>query len=160
MKKTMVIAIIIVYILSIIAVNFFGLQIKNFDGKIYVKDIECNVVLQRADDSKVEEIPDTFDPGLIWYCFDFVPGTYTENNLETNPNKVTIESHVYPNDADNKRVKYEFSREGTAEGLFYFDEEIATFFFFRANQGLTVTVKAADGSGVSETIFIYPQYFG
>ena len=36
MKKSVIIAIIVVYLGSIVLVNFFGLKVKNFEGTKYV----------------------------------------------------------------------------------------------------------------------------
>ena len=44
MKKTIVIVIILIYIASIAVVNFFGLEVKVFDGITYVESIQCNSI--------------------------------------------------------------------------------------------------------------------
>ena len=44
MKKTFIIIILAVYIASIAVVNFFGLEIKIFDGITYVERIECATI--------------------------------------------------------------------------------------------------------------------
>lgn len=147
----MVIAIIIVYIASIIAVNFFGLSIKNFEGTIYVKSIVCDVLIQREEDNEADKrnIP---NDDRTWYIFSYFDGDYTADNLTENPNTVTIQMHVYPENADNKRVKFVYDKEA-ADGLCVFDEDIATIFFLKKG-GISVTVEAADGSKVKQKLFI------
>ena len=56
MKKTMVIVILAVYIASIAVVNFFGLEIKQFDGITYVSDIICSSITVQ------NETPVTIEP--------------------------------------------------------------------------------------------------
>ena len=157
----MVIAIIVVYILSIVAVNFFGLQIKQFEGKIYVNRIDYELRLIReenADDPEADDITDiadTEETTKIYKTFKYVPGDYTKDNLSENPNAVFIQPRCYPDDADNKRVKYEYDATGEEKGRFYFDKATGTVYFFRGNRALTIRIVAADGSGVSTTLTIF-----
>ena len=157
MKKSMIIAIIVVYIASIVAVNFFGLQVKNFEGKLYVSNIECNVALVDVGDGDTREVKskqDVQNSARTNYTFDFVAGSYdeTDESIQENPNKVTIEYHVFPETADNRNVKFIFDEEA-AKGLVVFKEDIAMFVFLRWG-GLTITVEAEDGSQVKEEIYI------
>ena len=152
MKKTMLIAIIIVYIASIVAVNFFGLEIKNFEGNIYVNDIECNVVLKREDDTQVMVNDQVANDDRTWYIFTFVEGNYSADDLTGNTNIALIEYHAYPDNADNKQVKFIYDKNA-AEGLCVFREDIATIYFLKKG-GISVTVEAADGSKIKEKLFI------
>ena len=55
MKKTFIIIILAVYIASIAIVNFFGLEIKVFDGITYVERIECaTITVRNGNDVKLE----------------------------------------------------------------------------------------------------------
>ena len=72
MKKTIVIIILLIYIASIAVVNFFGLEVKVFDGITYVESIQCNTITLR------NENPVTLSPkqtlgGKPLFIFDFVP---------------------------------------------------------------------------------------
>ena len=152
MKKSMIIAILIVYIASIVVVNFFGLEIKNFDGNIYVKDIQCNVVIQRETNAEVTVNSNVTNDDRVWYMFSFVQGNYDANNLEENPNVAFIDYRVYPDNAGNKRVKFIYDKKA-AQGLCVFNEDIGTIYFLKKG-GITVTLEAADGSKIKEKIFI------
>ena len=56
MKKSMIIAIIVVYIISIVAVNFFGLEMKDFEGLIYATDFAIEIIQPDEDGDKIGEI--------------------------------------------------------------------------------------------------------
>lgn len=160
MKKSMIIALIVVYLASIVAVNFFGLQAKNFEGTLYVSSIECDVALVDIGDGdtrEVKEKADKLDSTLTNYTFDFVAGTYDDSDasIQENPNKVVVQYHVYPETADNRNVKFIFDHEA-AKDLVVFKEDIAMFVFLRWG-GLTVTIEAEDGSQVKEKIYIFAK---
>lgn len=163
MKKTIVIFILAVYIASIAVVNFFGLETKIFDGITYVNDIQCNsVTLQR-------ENPITLDPedylvgGKKAFIFDFIaapdgnPYTTEDESIISNPNTVQINYEVFPHLADERGVTFEFDREAN-EGTVVFHEMSRTFVFIKPNKGITITIKAKDGSNISTQIYIFARY--
>ncbi len=111
MKKTMVIIILVVFIASIAVVNFFGLEIKVFDGITYVEKIECNTITIQ------NENPITLTParelnGIPLFIFEFIPsadGDYTidEESILKNPNAIHINYEVFPHVADETGVIFE-----------------------------------------------------
>ena len=72
MKKTIVIILLVVYIASIAVVNFFGLEIKIFDGIIYVEQIKCNTITVRNENAVTLE-PKQMLAGKPLFIFDFIP---------------------------------------------------------------------------------------
>ena len=154
MRKSVIIAIIVIYLGSIVLVNFFGLKVKNFEGTKYVESIACDVV-HRGDDEKEVKVKEEPNGGVNWYIFDFVPGSYSADELESNPNVVQIDYHVYPENADNRKVKLIYD-EVSAESICVINETNMTVVFL-APEGITIEVVAADGSNVKETMFIYPR---
>ncbi len=163
MKKIIVVLILVVYIASIAVVNFFGLETKVFDGITYVNDIQCNsVTLQRED-------PITLDPedyllgGKKVFLFNFIPAaeghSYTtdDESIITNPNAVKINYEVFPHLADERGVIFEFDKEAN-KGVVVFHEISRTFVFIKPNRGITITIKAIDGSNISTQIYIYANY--
>ena len=91
MKKTIVIVILVVYIASIVVVNFFGLKSEVFDGITYVKEIQCNSVTVQ------NETPVTIESkqmlgGKPLFMFDFIPAdqenpyTAEAESIINNPN--------------------------------------------------------------------------
>ena len=155
MKKSVIIAILIIYLGSIVVVNFFGLKIKNFDGTKYVEEITCSVVHRGSDGAEVKTKVDPSSPETPWRIFDFIPGSYSPDDLESNPNVIQLDYHVYPENADNRKVKLVYD-EAAAEDVCVINENNMTVVFF-APMGITVEIVAADGSNVKESLFLYPR---
>jgi hypothetical protein len=157
MKKTVIIAILLIYLGSLVIVNFFGLKMKNFEGTKYVEEINCSVVHRGQEGMEIKEIADPMTPETTWCIFDFIedPFGYKEEDLESNPNVVQLDYHVYPETADNTRVKLEYDHE-TTEGVCVVNENNMTIVFLKP-MGITINIVAADGSNVSKSLFIYPR---
>ena len=167
MKKTIVIVILVVYIASIAVVNFFGLQIKEFDGVEYVQEIKCNSItvlnenpktygeyIAEKEETEGEE-EETEPEGVEVYPefrFEFIAGKYTKDpeSLANNPNAVRIDYEVLPHLADESQVTFVFEEKNYV----HFDEATKTFVFLRNNRSITVKIVATDGPNVSKTIVI------
>lgn len=158
MKKTIVIVILVVYIASIAIVNFFGLEIKVFDGVTYVEDIMCDSITVH------NQTPVTLEPaqglaGKPLFIFDFIPApaddpyTTEDESIVQNPNAVQLNYEVFPHLADETGVTFEFDTEAH-EGAVVFHELSHTFVFLEPNHIITVTVKAIDGSNKSTQVAI------
>ena len=158
MKKTIVIVILVVYIASIAIVNFFGLEIKVFDGVTYVEDIMCDTITVQ------NQTPVTLEPaqglgGKPLFIFDFIPASdnapYTteDESIVKNPNAVQLNYEVFPHLADETGVTFEFD-QAAHEGTVVFHELSRTFVFLQPNHIITVTVKAIDGSNKSTQVAI------
>lgn len=159
MKKTIVIIILAVYIASIAIVNFFGLQIRIFDGVTYVSNIQCDTVIFHGDNSKVLT-PQQYtgkDKNTPQFVFDFIPapeGTEYTNDIDSltnNPNVIQINYEVMPHLADAANVRFEYDEEA---GIAVYHELSGSFIFMKPNRSLTVTIRATDGSNVSTNIII------
>ena len=163
MKKTIVLIILAVYIASIAVVNFFGLEVRIFDGITYVAAVQCDTVTFHGDNSKV--LTPTQYTGknhdTPQFVFDFIPppaGTeYTADpeSINANPNVVQINYEILPHLADITEVKYEYDKES---GVAVYNEQYGYFIFLKPNRALTVTIRAIDGSNVSTTIIIKGKY--
>ena len=158
MKKTIVIILLVVYIASIAVVNFFGLEVKVFDGVTYVQQIQCNNVTVRNENSVTLE-PKQMLGGKPLFIFDFVPApeddpyTSEDESILNNPNAVQINYEVFPHLANETGVKFEYDIE-TNEGVVVFHELSRTFVFLKPNRAITVTIRAIDGSNVSTQIVL------
>lgn len=158
MKKTIVIIILVVYVASIAVVNFFGLEVKTFDGVTYVNSIVCNsITVQNKNPVTVEANQSLHGNAL--FIFDFIPAaennpyTSDDSSIITNPNAVQINYEVLPHLADETGVKFEYDREAM-EGAVVFHELSHTFVFLQPNRAITITIKAIDGSNESTQIVI------
>ena len=162
MKKTIVIVILVVYIASIAVVNFFGLQIKQFDGVDYVEQIKCDTVtvLNETPVTVLPFIPEPNEAGIAIpeFYFDFIPGTYTTDpsNMASNPNRVRLDYEVLPHTADDSKVGFVFQNVVDANGnlLVGFDESTQTFVFLQSFEMIEVTLKSTDGRGIKTTVRI------
>lgn len=161
MKKTIVVIILAVYIASIAIVNFFGLEIKNFDGITYVDSIQCDTVILRNENS-IELHPVTYlgtNGDIPLFEFVFTPksdGTdYTsdDESVISNPNAIELNPVVFPYLADEKGVKFEYDEESMS-GVAIFREDIRTLIFLKPGKIFTVTIKSTDGSNKSMTVAI------
>ncbi len=159
MKKTVIIAILLIYLGSIAIVNFFGLKVKNFEGTKYVEEITCDVIHRGDDDDKkeVKKVQDPTDTETTWHIFDFIEGSYSfdEDSIESNPNIVQLDYHVYPDTADNRKVKLVYDTEAASEFCFINEDNMTVTFL--APRGITIEIVAADGSNIKTKLFIYPK---
>ncbi len=156
MKKTLIIIILVVYIASIAIVNFFGLEIKIFDGITYVQSIECSTVtIQNENPVTLSPKQQLHDKPL--FIFDFIPApddspyTAEDESVISNPNAVQINYEVFPHLADETGVKFEYDKESN-DGYVVFHELSRTFVFLKPNRIITITIKATDGSNKSTQI--------
>ncbi len=158
MKKTLIIIILVVYIASIAVVNFFGLEIKEFDGITYVDSIVCETVTVQNENALTLE-PTQMLNGKPLFIFDFIPApenapyTSEDESIINNPNAVQINYEVLPHLADETGVKFEYDRNAM-EGAVVFHEISRTFVFLKPNRIINVTIRATDGSNKSTQISI------
>ena len=160
MKKTLIIIILVIYIASIAVVNFFGLEIKVFDGMTYVESIICGTVTLQNEDP-VEIIATNYlnDGKVPLFEFNFTPSpdgseyTAEEESIVTNPNTIQINYEVLPHLADSTEVKFEFDA-AAMEGVAVFHELSKTLIFLEPEVILYVTIRATDGSNKSTRIAI------
>lgn len=158
MKKTIVIIILVVYVASVAVVNFFGLEVKVFDGITYVDQILCESITVQ-NQNPVTLPPKQSIGGKPLFIFDFIPAAdgsgYTTDDASIihNPNAVQINYEVFPHLADETGVQFEYDKDAM-EGVVVFHEVSRTFVFLQPNRAITVTIKAIDGSNSSTQIVI------
>ncbi|MBQ8284575.1 MAG: hypothetical protein IJX75_05750 [Clostridia bacterium] len=108
MKKTVIIAIFVVYLVSILAVQFFGYPATVPESGVYINGITItDVTLSRTDKNEVNKGTDKTN-GLPVYAFSYISGAYTaeEESIANNPNRVKISYLLDPVDADPKMLVY------------------------------------------------------
>ena len=156
MKKTIVVIILAIFIASIALVNFFGLNIRIFDGQIYVSSIQCDTITFVGDNNK--EIYPAYYGGknldIPVFEFDFIPDDpYTLENIDKNPNVIMLNYEVLDHLADVKDVDFEYD-DSQGVAIFYEDHPTQPFVFLKPDSAITITIKAIDGSNVSLQIRI------
>ncbi len=158
MKKLILIVTILLYIGSILVINFFGLEILPFDGITYVSSIQCDQVILRRGNVKLS--PVSYDNNKPVFAFEFVPpengGEYTEEDesINANTNVVELDYAVFPYNADSTSVRFEYD-EVAAKGIVHFIESKRTLVFLKPDAGITITIVATDGSNVRTSLYIF-----
>lgn len=161
MKKLILIVTILIYVASIVVVNFFGLEIGVFDGITYVSSIQCDqVILRRGGATALT--PVSYNGNTPIFAFDFQPSadgnpyTYEDESIASNPNAIELDYVVFPYNADETTVRFEYD-EAAIEGIAYFNKEIRTLVFLKADVGVTMTIVATDGSNVRTSLYIFAK---
>ena len=160
MKKTIIITILLVYVASIVIVNFFGIKAEEFSGTVYVNSIVYSV---RPTDENADSIEPSYYTeyygDVPWYEFEFIPpaegGEYNTEplNLAENPNAMFIDIDVLPTDAWVQSVDFIYDAENNKTKV-YFDDEKNTFIFLKTCR-ILVTLRAMDGSKTETSFYIY-----
>lgn len=157
MKKTVIIAIFLVYLASILAIQFFGTPTTLPDSGAYITKITVNTdkleVINRGSGDKT-----IYKAGSDLYWFWFLPsaeeGGYTtdEASLSANPNKVRIDLTLEPEDADKDYLMFFVQHSGTAEKPYavcrWEDEDLVLIFL--QSDLTTLTLKTTDANTETE----------
>lgn len=161
MKKTVILAIFLAYIASILVVQFFGLKVVEAQGNVYITEIEVSgFEFTNRDESvdakykKVVRLSDASGKQTDHYAGYFITGTYdmTEESLASNPNRVKIIYNIVPYNASNKDLTFAYDTSAV-EGSVYFDEETNEFVFLKPKT-VSVILTSKDGSTVRAEIGI------
>ncbi len=130
MKKSVVMMIGIIYVLSVALVSFFGLQYKIYNEKVYVERIEI-----LNSDIKI----------------DGDGGKYVTIRPNENGDRIyQLEWRVYPDNATNKAIDFIYDTQNTNVTV----DEATGVITFQKKGAIQIQIMATDGSGVSETIEI------
>ena len=151
MKKTVIIAILVIYLASILAVNFFGLQMVVSAPTVYVEQIVVNgISLERtSEQGSLETVAVVDDDGLTSYRFIYVNEKY--ENIDENPNTVILDYTVLPADANHQEVDILIPEED-AVNVRVFPEENKIVFLKRTT--VKVTLVSKDGSLVKTSFWV------
>ena len=161
MKKTVILAIFLAYIASILIVQFFGLKVVEMQGNVYITQIEVSgFEFTNRDDSveakykMVVRLSDAAGKETNHYAGYFIPGTYdmSEESLAANPNRVKISYNIVPYNATNKELSFAYDKTAV-EGTVYFDETTYEFVFLKPKT-LSIIITSQDGSTVRADIGI------
>lgn len=144
MKKTVIIAIFIIYLASIVAVQLFGIPATVPEGGAYVEAVEITGVTHSGN-QEVKELTDK-NTGDKWYWFHFIAsadeGGYTKeaDSIASNPNRIKIVYLLTPDDASRETLSYTFDNENAV-----FISETEEVVFLKAIT-VNVTIKESKGN--------------
>ncbi len=163
MKKTVIIAIILAYVASILIVQFFGLKVIPVEGNTYITDIEVNGFeftnrggITDPQLLKVTKMKDSTGKNKdeIHYGGYFIAGTYdkSEESLAENPNRIKLLYVIRPYNATHTEVTFDYDTVAN-EGVIYVDEKTQEIVFLKART-VTFILNTHDGSMVRKEIKI------
>lgn len=158
MKKTTIIAIFLVYLASILIVQFFGLQVMEMQGNEYVSDIVVHsLTLTNRTEEQSKKVTllknENASKSEFSYAFEYIMGEYdaTEDSIASNPNRIKVNYEVKPYNAANKSARFVFEENDYVVFL-----EDTSEFVFLDLLGIVVTLRASDASQVSILLEIIP----
>ena len=162
MKKTIVILILVIYVASIAVVNFFGLEIKQYDGETYIGSIEVSDMLFLGNNN-TPLMPQLMADGSLYYVFDYVPpeeGIEYSMDDPNNRNMVRLDFILVSEEGqtlpyDDGKIDYIYS---TDSGVAFFHDGTGSFVFLKPNQLFTITLKATDGHGAKTQVTVMARY--
>ena len=155
MKKTVIIAIFIVYLASILAVQFFGLPATVPESGVYIEGITItDVTLSNRAEGNYDDVYKGADKnsGLTSYSFKFIAGNYTDDadSLASNPNRVKIEYLLDPVDADPSYLVYVVN----SHNVVVLEETAELVFLKRGSVNLILKESKANVHARSEIILV------
>jgi hypothetical protein len=153
MKKTVIIAIFVVYLASILAVQFFGYPAVVPESGIYIESITItDVTLSNRQDGQSTTVNKGADKttGLPVYSFKFISGEYTAENLDSNPNRVKIDYILDPVDADPSFLVYVLNNQNVV----LLEETAELVFLKKGSVNLTLKEAKANVHARSEIIIV------
>jgi hypothetical protein len=153
MKKTVIIAIFIVYLASILAVQFFGYPATVPESGVYIEGITItDVTLSNRQDGQSATVNKGSDKttGLPAYSFKFIAGDYTKDNLESNPNRVKIDYVLDPVDADPSYLVYVCNNQNVV----VLEETAELVFLKKGSTNLTLKESKANVHARAEIIIV------
>ena len=131
MKKSVLLLIGIIYIMSIAVVSFFGLKVQIVGETVYINKIEC-----------INENVTTLN-GEKYIIVDY----YEDPD---NPLTVQLEWRIFPDNATKKLVNFVYDEDSTVATV----NKLGTVIFNKKGV-ITVYITAADGaSSIMETVKI------
>lgn len=154
MKKTVIIAIFLVYLASILVIQFFGTPTTLPDSGAYITKITINTdkleVINRTDEQDKTIKKAGSDLYWFWFIASTDEGGYTtdEASLAANPNKVRIDITLEPEDADKDYLMFFVQHSGTEENPYAicrWEGEDLVLIFLRANTA-KLTLKTTDAN--------------
>ena len=128
MKKSVVVLIGIIYVASIALVSFFGLKAKIYNAKVYAERVQI------LNDCKIN---DNGEKVIYHY-------------LSKHGNTLQLLWRVYPDNTTDQTVAFIYDTQNTYVSV---DNETGVVTFTERG-AITITIRATDGSGASDTVKI------
>ena len=131
MKKSVIILVALIYVLSIALVSFFGLKAKSFNETIYTTGIELL-------DENIKQDKNTGENYIVI------------RKNEAGEWKYQLSYRVHPDNATDDGVTFSYDKELSYVSV----DENGVVTFTRGGRSATITIIANDGSGASATLTV------
>ena len=155
MKKSSIIAVGIIYLVSIIIVGFLGVRLKVYDPTIYVEKIVWDYSEFENNNNYKIEIPTEeekrqgvdYDAKLRYSQFGKIQNLVINIKCHVEPlNATTPKLEYYLNTNDNSKVKLEELEDNTANII------------FNGKTSVYLNIKSTDGKDIKYTILFQTMY--
>ena len=147
MKKTVIIAILVIYLASILAVNFFGLQMVVPESTVYVDSITVNGIIVERESGSLDTWTDTNAEGETVYYFNYIRATGEQSPEQLN--LISIDYTVNPENASTQDVEVICSSRNA--------EVVGGKLVFLKPGSVDVRLKAKDGSEKYVDLIIFAK---
>ena len=147
MKKTVIIAILVIYLASILAVNFFGLQMVVPETTVYVDSITINGISVEREVGSLDTWTEENSEGETVYYFNYIRPT--DNQSAETINLISINYTVNPENANDKKVEVICSSRNV--------EVVDGKLVFLKPGSVDVRLKAKDGSEKYVDLIIFAK---
>lgn len=149
MKKSVIMLISIVYIASIVVINFFGLKMSVYNVFVPVSQVEC------TNSEDLQRFPNINVNTDYAYADKLIRFKLSQTASKENPDKLTITHRVYPDNASQKEVRYVYS-QSSSNFEFHKDEngrETGMILIY-GKCLINLIIVSADGRGAQTNIMI------
>ena len=145
MKKSVVLLIGLVYIISVVVVGVVGIKMRIYNETIYVNDIECSI---RGYDEPTKD----YEYGGVIYNYYYTIEDCTPNVT------FEIQSNVIPSNATNAHVRYYMDKNDNVT-LETNENNNVALVTFKEEDSITIHVSAIDGGSSKEKLILLDVYF-
>lgn len=144
MKKSVILIIGLIYIVSVVIVGFIGLQMRVYDPQIYVEDIQCSVTNLEPTDIGEEYMKEY---GCDYYYV--IPPITKDTTIE-------VKCRVIPENATNTAVDFFLDSKDSEYMTISASNNIAlvTFIYSLEDDGgsYSLKVKSTDGTNLQKVL--------
>lgn len=145
MKKSVVLLIGLVYIISVVVVGVVGIKLHIYDETIYVMDIECSI--RGMEPKQVDFNYQGWHYDYYYVAYDCEPNVMFE-----------VHSNVIPSNATNDHVRYYINENENVTLKTNEDSNIA-FLTFKEEGSIDIHVSPTDGgSGKEKLIWLKVKF--
>lgn len=140
MKKSIVILIGAIYILSIIFIGFFGMKMTSYNETIYPEKIE----IESVEGATLTKLPDNSALGQYLIRYEFKDGASDQENV------FSIIYHVYPDTTTDRTVSFTYDKNNSR--ISQIDERNNVWVTSRG--GMTITISANARPTINVTFYL------